>query len=73
MLNKFLILMHWILYGLVVLSIFSIVLESIKSGYIDAKTQDIFRYSVVALAFFISMVWMIKRRWIYFPWQHNKK
>jgi hypothetical protein len=72
MLNKLLILTHWSLYGLVLLVIFSVVLELAETGSVDMKTQDIFRYSVIALALFTSIVWLIKRRWIYFPWQYDK-
>jgi len=72
MLSKLLIIIHWLIYGLVLLTIFSIILSLIKNEQVDAATQDIFRYSVGALAAYITIIWIIKRRWIYFPWQHDK-
>ncbi len=73
MLNKLLVIIHWVLYGLVILSIFSIAIILVEEGVVDPKTEDIFRYSIVALAFYIGVLWLIKKNWIYFPWQHDKK
>ena len=72
MLNKLLMIIHWILYGLVILSIFSVAIILIEKGVVDPKTEDIFRYSIIALAFYIGVLWLIKKNWIYFPWQHDK-
>jgi len=63
---------HWILYGFIILSIFSVILTLVEKGLVDTATEDVFRYSVIALAFFIRAAWIIKKRWIYFPWQHDK-
>jgi len=71
MLNKLLKIIHWILYGLVILSIFSVLLTLIENGLVDTKTENIFRYCIMALAFYIGVLWLIKKHWIYFPWQHN--
>ena len=72
MLNKLLKIIHWVLYALVILSIFSIVIILIDDGVVDSKTEDVFRYSTVALAFYIGVLWLIKKSWVYFPWQHEK-
>jgi hypothetical protein len=72
MLNKLLKIIHWVLYGLVILSIFSVIIILIEEGIVDSKTEDIFRYSIIALAFYIGILWIIKKNWIYFPWQHDK-
>jgi hypothetical protein len=58
---------HWILYGFIILSIFSVILTLVEKGLVDTATEDVFRYSVIALAFFIRAAWIIKKRWIYFP------
>jgi hypothetical protein len=44
----------------------------VEKGLVDTATEDVFRYSVIALAFFIGAAWIIKKRWVYFPWQHDK-
>ena len=72
MLNKSLKIIHWLLYGLVILSILSVAIVLVKKGVVDSETETIFRYSVVALAFYIGILWLIKKDWIYFPWQHNE-
>ena len=72
MLNALLKTIHWVLYGLVILSIFSVAIILAEKGVVDPKTEDIFRYSVVGLAFYIGLLWLIKKNWIYFPWQHDK-
>jgi len=72
MINRLLMGIHWILYGFVILSIFSVFLMLVEKGLVDPPTENIFRYSVVALAFYIGAVWVIKKRWVYFPWQHDK-
>ena len=72
MLNKLLKIIHWILYGLVILSILSVVMLMEERGVVDSETETIFRYSVIALAFYIVILWLIKKDWIYFPWQHNE-
>ncbi len=72
MLERILIIIHWLVYGLVLLTIFSVIIRLIKNGQLDAATQDIFRYSIGALAAYITILWIIKRKWIYFPWQHDK-
>ena len=73
MLNKLLKIIHWILYGLVLLSIFSVALALIETGLVDTKTENIFRYSIMSLAFYIGVLWLIKKHWIYFPWQHDNE
>tara|TARA_B110000438_G_C15238383_1_gene404533 strand:- start:241 stop:477 length:237 start_codon:yes stop_codon:yes gene_type:complete len=72
MLNKSLKIIHWVLYGLVILSILSVAIVLVKKGVVDPETETIFRYSVVALAFYIGILWLIKKDWVYFPWQHDK-
>jgi hypothetical protein len=72
MLNKLLMIVHWVLYGLVILSILSVAIILVENGVVDPKTEDIFRYSIIALAFYIGVLWLIKKNWIYFPWQHDK-
>jgi hypothetical protein len=72
MLNKLLMIVHWVLYGLVILSILSVAIILLEKGVVDPKTEDIFRYSIIALAFYIGVLWLIKKNWIYFPWQHDK-
>ena len=72
MLNKILMIIHWVLYGLVILSILSVAIILVENGVVDPKTEDIFRYSIIALAFYIGVLWLIKKNWIYFPWQHDK-
>ena len=72
MLNKLLKIIHWVLYGLVILSILSVAIVLVKKGVVDLETETIFRYSVVALSFYIGILWLIKKVWIYFPWQHDK-
>jgi hypothetical protein len=72
MLNKLLMIVHWVLYGLVILSILSVAIILVEKGVVDPKTEDIFRYSIIALAFYIGVLWLIKKNWIYFPWQHDK-
>ena len=72
MLNKLLMIVHWVLYGLVILSILSVAIILVEKGVVDPKTEDIFRYSIMALAFYIGVLWLIKKNWIYFPWQHDK-
>ena len=72
MLNKLLMIIHWVLYGLVILSILSVAIILVEKGVVDPKTEDIFRYSIIALAFYIGVLWLIKKNWIYFPWQHDK-
>jgi len=62
---------HWFLYGIVLLAIFSVVLMLLEKGLVDTITKDIFHYSIAALAFYILVLWLIKRQWIYFPWQHD--
>ena len=71
MLNKLLKIIHWVLYGVVILSIFSVVLTLVEKGSVDTATEDVFRYTILALAFYIGVLWLIKRHWIYFPWQHD--
>ena len=71
MLNTLLKIIHWVLYGVVILSIFSVVLTLVEKGSVDTATEDVFRYSILALAFYIGVLWLIKRHWIYFPWQHD--
>tara|TARA_B100001559_G_C16412238_1_gene580922 strand:+ start:808 stop:1029 length:222 start_codon:yes stop_codon:yes gene_type:complete len=71
MLNRLLKIIHWILYGLVLLSIFSVILTLIEKELVDETTENVFRYSIMALAFYIGILWVIKRHWIYFPWQHD--
>ncbi len=71
MLNRLLKIIHWILYGLVLLSIFSVILTLIEKELVDQTTENVFRYSIMALAFYIGILWVIKRHWIYFPWQHD--
>ena len=71
MLNKLLKIIHWILYGLVILAILSVTMVLVKKGVVDSETETIFRYSVVVLAFYIGILWLIKKDWIYFPWQHD--
>ena len=71
MLNRLLKIIHWILYGLVLLSIFSVILTLIEKEFVDETTENVFRYSIMALAFYIGILWVIKRHWIYFPWQHD--
>ena len=72
MLNKILMIIHWVLYGLVILSILSVAIILLEKGVVDPKTEDIFRYSIIALAFYIGVLWLIKKNWIYFPWQHDE-
>ena len=72
MLNKLLMIVHWVLYGLVILSILSVAIILVEKGVVDPKTEDIFRYSIMALAFYIGVLWLIKKNWVYFPWQHDK-
>ena len=71
MINKLLKIIHWVLYGVAILSIFSVVLMLVEKGSVDTATEDVFRYSILALAFYIGVLWLIKRHWIYFPWQHD--
>ena len=71
MLNRLLKIIHWILYGLVLLSIFSVILTLIEKELVDQTTENVFRYSIMALAFYIGILWVIKKHWIYFPWQHD--
>ena len=73
MLNRLLIIVHWLIYGFVLLCIFSVALLLAATGEVDTQTQEFFRYSVVSLALYIFVLWLIKRKWIYFPWQHNEK
>ena len=56
MLNKSLKIIHWVLYGLVILSILSVAIVLVKKGVVDSETEAIFRYSVVALAFYIGIL-----------------
>ena len=72
MLNKSLKIIHWLLYGLVILSILSVAIVLVKKGVVDSETETIFRYSVVALAFYIGILWLFKKDWTYFPWQHDE-
>ena len=72
MLDKSLKIIHWILYGLVILSIFSVAIKLVEEGLVDPETEFAFRYSIIALAFYIGVLWLIKKSWIYFPWQHDK-
>ncbi len=71
MLNRLLKIIHWILYGLVLLSIFSVILTLIEKELVDQTTENVFRYSIMALAFYIGILWVIKRHGIYVPWQHD--
>ena len=71
MLNTLLKIIHWVLYGVVILSIFSVVLTLVEKGSVDTATEGVFRYSILALAFYIGVLWLTKRHWIYFPWQHD--
>ena len=71
MLNKLLKIIHWILYGLVILAILSVIMVLVKKGVAESETETAFRYSVVVLAFYIGILWLIKKDWIYFPWQHD--
>ena len=73
MLNKLLMIVHWVLYGLVILSILSVAIILVEKGVVDPKTEDIFRYSIIALAFYIGVLWLIKKNWIYLFCEFNKK
>ena len=70
--NKLLKMIHWVLYGWVILSIFSVILTLLENDFVDSKTEDVFRYSIMALALYIGVLWLIKKSWIYFPWQHDE-
>jgi len=73
MLNKLLVAFHWIIYCLVILTIFSVIIVLYETKQVDTVTQNIFRYSILALAIYIIFLRIIKKDWIYFPWQHDKE
>ena len=60
MFNRLMMGIHWILYGFIILSIFSVILTLVEKGLVDTATEDVFRYSVIALAFLLAQLGSLK-------------
>ena len=76
MLNRLLMAVHWVLFLWVLtwpcLIINALLGKPLAVGWVTSEIEDFLITGGVLAVVYIITLWIIKSRWIVFPWQHDK-
>ena len=72
MLNRLLITVHWVLFLWVLCWPTAIIIEESKLYNLPRGTVDFLFIGGILAAVYIVALWIIKGRWIWFPWQNYR-
>jgi hypothetical protein len=73
MLNRLLMVIHWVLFLWVLGWPFGIINALLgEPVYITRAAIEFLQIGSGLAVVYIILLWIIKHRWIWFPWQHNK-
>ena len=72
MLNRLLIVVHWFLFVWGLGMFLGLIWSLLNGGYIKISDFLELETGIVLAVVYPIALWIIKHRWIWFPWQHGK-